>query len=199
MRAATWALSLLLLTVGCSPAEPESKPSPELDGLYFASTGPHTWASFKDRTYVLWSSDARCVDVDTAPADCAEKGTVTTDASKGEVVFTSDAGKVTTRKMSVNATQGPDGLLKTSAVHVTSLVNDAPDLVEDRGDGSPTTVASNVSLVEPGQTQLAANTFQKIGIVCRVVSLIVNPINAPVVVPVTAPKPIVEQQCSGQG
>ena len=98
---ATWALSLLLLaSVGCASSESEANDaSPALDGLYFAS---NTWASFKDATYVTSSSEARCVDVDTAPADCAEKGSFAIDASKGEVVFTSDAGKTTVRKMAVH-------------------------------------------------------------------------------------------------
>lgn len=98
--------------------------------------------------------------------------------------------------MAMHESVTSNGLIKTSSVDIASLVNDAPSLVDNTGGTS--TVASNVSLVEPGQ-QLAANTFQKIGIVCRVVSLIVNPNNVPLIVPTKAPMPIVQQQCAGQG
>lgn len=183
MRVSTKLLSLLLLVAGCasstSAGESETD-APVLEGVYYASSGPNAWASFKNDTYVTWSSAARCADYDKAPADCAEHGTFAADAD--EVVFTSDAGAVTRRKLAAPESIG-----------TRSIVGDGQQLV----DGS--NASSKVSLVEPGQQQLAANTFQKIGIVCRVVSLIINPLNQPVIVPPIAPAPIAQQQCAAQG
>lgn len=184
MRTSTKLLPLLLVVAGCASASPPGEPRtadvPVLEGVYYASTGPNSWASFKNDTYVTWSSDARCADYEKAPADCAEHGTFA--AADDEVVFTSDAGTTTRRKLAAPESIG-----------TRSLVGDGQQLV----DGS--NASSKVSLVEPGQQQLAANTFQKIGIVCRVVSLIINPLNQPVIVPPIAPAPIAQQQCAAQG
>jgi hypothetical protein len=156
--------------------------------------------AFSGDEFLTWGSDPSCSAAENAPADCLEHGQFAVDAAAATLTLTSDAGRVTVRHFKVLG--GGDNEAASDGAKPASLTTSSPSLV-----AAPSTlVGQNVSSfslapagANVGESQVALTTFEKIGLVCRAVGLVVSPLPAPAIVPQINPPAIVEQQQCSKG
>jgi hypothetical protein len=175
---------------GCAGAStsneeaPSASQAPALDGAYQASSGPIAWAGFRGNDYVTWSSDSSCSDPATAPATCGDEGTFTVDAARKTLTLTSNTARVSVYDLNVLASSSSAG--DTTPQNLVST--------EKIADDSPVTPIVN-SFWMGNSTNVQANLFTTVRVLCQVAGQLIHPLPTPAIVPIVQPPAITRQQC----
>ncbi len=181
---------LLFVSLAACGAPDDEEPvasAPSLDGAYRAESGPYSWTSFYGDAYLSIRSDAAC-NVDAPPDACIERGHFTLDVASGILRLTSDSGVVRTPSIEIREVKprSEAGTL----IQSVELVKGEKQLL------SPNVVTS-FKLVDKSEQLVQEADLRKFLIICRVIGLALNPPTQPVIVPVTPPPIVQQQQCAG--